>query len=81
MSGHLGPNNGGWTKEQDREFRKRRLERVRALALADVLAGIARDLDQEDWDAEQRNSDTRNMESINPDEYPVRATRAKKIHC
>ncbi|KAI1844383.1 hypothetical protein JX265_010186 [Neoarthrinium moseri] len=39
-----------FTPEQNREFKRRHLDRRRAYAIADLLSGIPQDVDQEEWE-------------------------------
>ncbi|CZR58573.1 uncharacterized protein PAC_08465 [Phialocephala subalpina] len=63
--------NAQFTREQIREFRRRRLEKERTLALADILGGIARDPEQEEYEEYLRNYQAQGAERSSTQEAPV----------
>ncbi|KUJ08803.1 uncharacterized protein LY89DRAFT_724806 [Mollisia scopiformis] len=59
MSGTFNNSNPQWTQEQIREFKRRKLEEKRALVLANILGGVARDPEQEEYEEYLQNCQAR----------------------
>lgn len=57
-----------FTREQIREFRRRRLEKERGIVLADILGGVARDPEQEEYEEYLRNCQARGAEASSSQE-------------
>lgn len=60
-----------FTREQIREFTRRRLEKERGIVLADILGGIARDPEQEEYEEYLRNCRAREAEPSSSQESSV----------
>jgi hypothetical protein len=74
MSRHQSNEARNFTPEQLREFKDRALKRKRTNAFLDYIAGIAQDVDQDDYEADiarKRQINNEDSDVVNPNQDAV----------